>query len=271
MTMREFAIINFMNENNFRNFEENITPEALPTQRLAWWHHLLFFLGGYFFLIFLNEVVTAGLSTVVPESNEILGKTLSSLIVYATTFTVFALLLWVYKVFGRYFRGFLALTPYLKGIFYGFVVIIASVTYNVATILIFGQRESNTNQQAIEGVIAAYPFLNFFWIVLFGPLVEEFLYRIGLFGGLRKINRVVAYIVSGLIFGFMHFTIPFDANGGIIHAELINEFINIPSYIISGLLFAYIFDKEGFATSATAHITNNLISFIVTMIGIYAT
>jgi membrane protease YdiL (CAAX protease family) len=100
--------------------------------------------------------------------------------------------------------------------------------------------------------------------------VEELTYRVGLFNAISSRNRIAAYVVSALVFGFLHFNIPLNADGAIDQAKLIEEFINIPSYIVSGLVFGYIYEKEGFAGSSVAHITNNLISYILSIISIYA-
>lgn len=237
---------------------------------LSWAKHLLVFVIGFLAMNLLAPLVNELFQPIGTSGNEALMETLLSFIVYVLLFVFLSAILWLFNAFSDLFRDFRHLTPYLKGVFYGFIIIVASVSYNVFAMLIVGPQDSNQNQQAIEGVIKAYPFLNFFWIVLLGPLVEEFMYRFGLFNGLAKVNRLLAYVVSGLIFGFIHFTIPYDANGGIDQALLVVELINIPSYIISGLLFAYIYEKEGFATSATAHITNNLVSFITTIIFAYA-
>lgn len=240
-------------------------------QPFLWWHHLILFGVGYLTLNLL-AIIFRELPYFYNLSNDahgILAATLFNVLIYLITFAVFAIILIYVRAFIPLFKGFTKLRPYIAGLFYGFVVIVASVSYNVLVNLIFGPSESNANQSSIEAMIKVKPALNFLWIVILGPLVEELTYRVGLFNGLKKVNRILAYVLSGLIFGLIHFTVPYNDGGGVDRAKLIVEFINIPSYIISGLLFAYIYDKEGFATSTVAHVTNNLLSFIITVINAF--
>ena len=111
-----------------------------------------------------------------------------------------------------------------------------------------------TIQNAVEAVIKIHPLLSLIWIPFLGPIVEEFTYRFGLFNALNKINRIFAYVVVSLIFGLIHFNF-FAPNIAV-------ELLNLPPYIISGLIFSYIYDRENLATSIVAHVTNNLVSYL---------
>ena len=77
-------------------------------------------------------------------------------------------------------------------------------------------------------------------------------------------NVFLAYIVTSLVFGLIHFN--FFATGD----ALINELLNLPSYVISGFLLTLAYDKFGFACSSVAHIVNNLFSIVVSMIPFFA-
>jgi membrane protease YdiL (CAAX protease family) len=63
-----------------------------------------------------------------------------------------------------------------------------------------------------------------------------------------------------LVFGLIHMSFNPDT--------IINELINLPSYILAGTILTIAYEKEGFAVSTYAHITNNLISFLLTIIEI---
>ena len=78
------------------------------------------------------------------------------------------------------------------------------------------------------------------------------------FNLLRRKNRWVAYGVSALIFGFIHFDFSVDTA-----AALKTELINIPSYIISGLILCRAYEKhQNIATSIIAHAINNGIAIL---------
>jgi len=242
-----------------------------PAKTKALYHFFIIIFGviAMYLLSFLTDAILKAFN-VTPATNNILYASLSNFLIYVTLFAFFILLLFLFKLLKPLALQFTKLKPYVYGLFYGFIIILASVSYNLLTGLIFSDTTSNINQSSIELIISNYPFTSFIWIVLVGPVIEEILYRLGLFEGLRQKNRILAYVVSGIIFGFIHFNIPLDAEGEVVTAQLINEFINIPGYIISGLLFAYTYEKIGFVGSSVAHISNNLLSYILTIIRIYA-
>ncbi|MBP5694703.1 MAG: CPBP family intramembrane metalloprotease, partial [Bacilli bacterium] len=105
-----------------------------------------------------------------------------------------------------------------------------------------------------------YPITCLFIFGLIGPICEEITYRVGLFSLLKRKNRALAYLVTIAVFALIHFNFSNDP------ATLLNEIINLPYYMFAAFAFSFAFDKFGFAASATAHISNNLISlFLVVM------
>jgi len=63
-----------------------------------------------------------------------------------------------------------------------------------------------------------------------------------------------------LIFGLIHMSFKPET--------IVNELVNLPSYILAGSILTYAYEKEGFAVSTYAHITNNLISFLLTIFSV---
>lgn len=248
-----------------------IEVEEAPSVRAAKYHYLIFVFGilALFSISLLVDYVLS-LFNITLATNNILYASLSNFFTYVILFASFIAFLAGFKLLKPLAKQFTKLKPFVYGLFYGFVIILASVSYNLLTGLIFPDSTSNINQSSIELIIQGYPIMSFVWIVLVGPVIEEIIYRLGLFEGVRKKSRVFGYVVSGIIFGFIHFNIPFNADRSINTAALINEFINVPSYVLSGLLFAYTYEKIGFAGSSVAHISNNLLSYILTIIRIYA-
>ncbi len=155
---------------------------------------------------------------------------------------------------------------YLYGISYGFLLILASALYNIISNFLFGNVGSNNNENTINQIVVNFPILSVIVFSFIGPICEEFGYRLGLFSFLRKYNRVIAYIVSAVIFGFIHFDFSSFGNPDALKVEL----INIPSYVISGLILCYVYDKEGLETSILCHVTNNFIGVMMTIISTIA-
>lgn len=191
-------------------------------------------------------------------------------VTYLTVINVFryaicalAICLVIFKDFKKFKDAFIKWQPYLIGVGFAAAILISQVIINLF-IQSLHPTTTSDNQQAVVSVITAYPVLSIFLLGIVGPLVEEFTYRIGLFTFLRRVNVFLAYIVTSLVFGLIHFN--FFATGD----ALINELLNLPSYVISGFLLTLAYDKFGFACSSVAHIVNNLFSIVVSMIPFFA-
>ena len=123
---------------------------------------------------------------------------------------------------------------------------------------LFQQAGVNANEASIDSTTSLYPFLSIVIFGIVGPICEEFTYRVGLFTFIKKYNRVAAYLITALVFGLLHFTFNIDT--------IVTELINLPSYIVSGLLLCYFYDYKGFGASTIAHITNNLFALLMQLI-----
>jgi membrane protease YdiL (CAAX protease family) len=115
--------------------------------------------------------------------------------------------------------------------------------------------EDNSNQETITQLTLSFPFLSFITFVFLGPIVEEITYRLGLFSLVRRYNRWLGYLITALVFGFIHF----DYGS----ADYMNELINMPLYVFAGVLFTFIYEKEGFEVATLTHILNNGFSILI--------
>jgi len=70
-------------------------------------------------------------------------------------------------------------------------------------------------------------------VVLLGPIVEELIFRKSLFSLFE--NKKLAIIISSLIFGLIHL---------IAEPSLASVIINLPAYLIPGLVFGYFYAKK---------------------------
>lgn len=145
-----------------------------------------------------------------------------------------------------------------KGIGYGVIILLSGIVLNVLYMVFKIELSDNANESSITAIMRSFPFFSFIAFVIAGPVCEEITYRLGLFDVLGRINRYVAYGVTFLFFGLIHFDFT--------STDLINELLNLPFYVIAGLLFCYIYEREGLAVSIYAHITNNLVSFVSTLL-----
>lgn len=148
--------------------------------------------------------------------------------------------------------------PYVYGLIGG--AILMCLTNGFSRIInLLHPIEDSQNQALLETTINYYPVISFIIFGFIGPFCEELGYRTGLFGGLKKINKVAAYFIASIVFGLIHMSIS---------GNIANELLNLPIYILSGFILAYIYDKCGFVASFTAHALNNCLAMIFIITGV---
>lgn len=259
-------------------------PDALSIFKkqipVPWWKNLIFFLTGLIGLSILATIISiiVELSFVAGHP----GATTDDLIQYlssvdanfAVSGTAYLLLtvalsLVLWKSWKHIGKSFASWVPFVAAII-GYVCIYGfNLFYNLIMELCYQAAGRplpgvNANESALRAMALAYPALALIVFGLLGPLCEEITYRIGLFGFLSRFGRVLAYILTAVVFGFIHF-----AWGSLFSpsypGQALDELANLPPYIFAGLVFGFLYDRFGFAASFTAHFTNNLISLIVTI------
>jgi CAAX amino terminal protease family. len=89
------------------------------------------------------------------------------------------------------------------------------------------------NEQGVQAIIESSPVFAIFAIALFGPIIEELMFRFSL----RKIikNDWFYIIISGTLFGAMHII-------GV--AKIWQDWLFIIPYSIPGMVFAYVYVKS---------------------------
>jgi len=171
---------------------------------------------------------------------------------------LFALTALSFRVLAALRHSFYRPSVIFKGIGYGGLILLSGILINVLYLVFKIQLTDNANEATITSMMRTYPLASFIAFVIAGPICEELTYRLGLFGLLGRFNKYVAYAVTYVFFSLIHFD--FDTT------NLINELLNLPFYVVAGLIFCYIYEKEGLTVSIYAHVTNNLISFVATFL-----
>ena len=150
-----------------------------------------------------------------------------------------------------------------KGIGYGFGLLMISYIWGIISSFISPEITTNENESSIRTIISTLPIAAFLFVVVFAPVTEEITYRLGIFHNIKKKNRYAAYIATALIFGAIH--VSWESFSDMSKAEVINELLNFPSYILSGAYLCYVYEKEDNLLSSTiAHMTNNGVAFLLT-------
>lgn len=187
-------------------------------------------------------------------------------IAYSLMLVVIVLIIFPFR--RKLSSQFNKLKPYFYGLGFTGLLICGSIVWGIISNYLYiaftGEPPTtgNINQATLEKIISVYPVLSLIIFGIIGPVVEEFGYRVGLFNFLKRKNRIFAYIISAIIFGLIHFTIPSTPSGWI------NELLQIPNYIIAGALLCFAYEKYGLSASITAHVLNNFFSVILVMVGV---
>lgn len=175
---------------------------------------------------------------------------------YLILFSVFLLIL--NKDLFTKFKKFLNKRTYLYGISYGFLVIVLTALYSLIISYFYPNLTVNDNESSLRNIIKNYPVFSLIIAGFIGPFCEELGYRLGLFSLIRRWNRVAAYVGTAIVFALIHFSFS--------NPDVLVELLNIPSYLIAGFVFCYVYDKEGIETSSVAHMTNNCFAIIMTIL-----
>lgn len=226
------------------------------------------FLGTYvlsfiisIFLVILN--VDTNLIYVDPNAEElVLTTSVSAALNFGIYFILFGIFLLIFcKNILPLVEDFAKGKNWLQGLYYGVLLIIFTMIVNLIFYSFSQDAGDNENEQAVNSIVTLYPFLSIIVFGIIGPICEEITYRIGLFSGVKKLGRVPAYIICTIIFGLIHFSFDFSDKN-----QVINELINLPSYMVAGALLCYFYEKKGISASIIAHCTNNLFSVIITIL-----
>lgn len=182
--------------------------------------------------------------------------------IYFLLTIILLLILWKDEIV-RILKEFKLPQAIKDGITIGIIIMAGTILYNLVIKAIFPDLTSNVNEEEVDNFIINSPFLSFFTVGIFAPICEELTYRYGLFGSLKKANKILAYIGTTIIFALIHFNFSTDQK------VLLNELLNLPSYLFAAAMLCYAYDRnENLSCSIVAHATNNITSFVLTFVSL---
>ena len=148
----------------------------------------------------------------------------------------------------------------------GFAMAIALLAWNLFYSMILNTIgiRPNDNQEAVDSIITLYPLLSILIFGLIGPICEEITYRLGLFNVLKRWHIAAAYVLVPIVFGLIHFN--FEAGFQFGTDECLVEWLNLPNYVVSGLILCVTYDRFGLGASSIAHISNNMFAILLSLL-----
>ncbi|MBE6127509.1 MAG: CPBP family intramembrane metalloprotease [Erysipelotrichaceae bacterium] len=190
-------------------------------------------------------------------------------VTYVIIFAIYFLIFGLRKRFKELFHSFAKAKNYLFGAIGGIAILGATMLYSLIINVIlratgFGEIGVNNNETAIRAITIAFPALSLIVFGFVGPLCEELAYRVGLFGFMSRLGKLLGYSISAMIFGLIHFN--WNALGSGDANAIVVEFANLPGYVGSGLALAFLYDRFGLCSSYVAHAFNNVFSLSMTLI-----
>lgn len=199
-------------------------------------------IGGIIFLPLYLFLLPLGLSWLNLQAgnrwNVSLGDAQLNLAYYAIACL---LALWIFRRFLS--ASFAQFSEHLLGslwaILTGFVLyFLLNLAMSWVLSLIPGALE-NANNSAITAEAQRAPQITMAMILFLSPFVEETLFRGFVFGGLREKHRVLAYVVSILLFGVLHIWQYVVITGDFSYAVAFLQYI-APSFAL-----AWCYEKAG--------------------------
>ncbi|KAL6613270.1 Abi-domain-containing protein [Neocallimastix californiae] len=154
----------------------------------------------------------------------------------------------------NFFKQFLLPRVYITALISAVVIISFSIIYSIILNKVLTDV-NNSNEEKLNETYEKYPVIAYVCICIIAPIFEELIFRGLIFGLIKKFSVVLAYIVSSFLFAFAHFEFEFST--------LISEIYYFPFYFITGVIFAYTYNYDGYLlASILSHILNNTAKYI---------
>ena len=184
--------------------------------------------------------------------NSVDGAMITNTVAYISLLIVLVLIINVdFVKLGKSFKNY---QSYIAGAVCLVSIFAFTYIYSIFLSVLKLTTTDNANESSLQEISASYKFLSLFVFGIIGPICEELTYRVGLFSYFKRKSRVLAYVITILVFALIHFNFSTDP------AILLNEILNLPFYMFAAFAFSFTYEKFGLAGSLTAHIANNLIS-----------
>jgi membrane protease YdiL (CAAX protease family) len=197
--------------------------------------------GITFFLIYLF-VLPFATGPIFRFAAQVTGKTLTAsmrdMIYYYVLFAATIVI----------FHGYLARTTRklgenfalsLKTLAMGLVALygLNELVYRLTHALV--NNRTNLNNVSISAQIHASPRLTLLIVIFLAPFVEETLFRGLIFGNLKTRSRVLAYVISCLLFALLHVW-----QFAVVQRDM-TYFLLMVQYLVPGLVLAWAYDHSG--------------------------
>ena len=197
--------------------------------------------GVVFFVIYLLVLPFAA-EPIFDFAGKLLGTDISSglrsaiyyYVLFAVTLIIF------HKFIARTSRQALeGIGGAVKAVLLGLVALygLNELVYRLTNLVM--TNRTNLNDVTISAQIEDAPRTTMLIVIFLAPFVEEVLFRGLVFGNLRAKGRVLAYVVSCLLFALLHVW-----QFAVVHQD-ITYLLLMVQYLVPGLVLAWAYDRSG--------------------------
>ena len=183
-----------------------------------------------------------------------ISETVQSVIYYYVLFAV--TLIVFHKFIARTSRNFADnLGVACRNMLLGLIALygLNELVYRLSAVVI--SNRTNLNDTTISAQIQDAPRVTLLIIVFLAPFIEEVLFRGLVFGNLKSKSRVVAYLVSCLLFALLHVW-----QFAVVQQD-ITYFLLMVQYLVPGAVLAWAYESSGTLwTSIGLHAVANALS-----------
>ena len=166
------------------------------------------------------------------------SATVQSIIYYYGLFAV--TLIVFHKFIGRTSRNFADnLGGACRNMLLGLIALygLNELVYRLSAVVI--SNRTNLNDTTISAQIQDAPRVTLLIIIFLAPFIEEVLFRGLVFGNLKSKSRVVAYLVSCLLFALMHVW-----QFAVVQQDM-TYFLLMVQYLVPGAVLAWAYESSG--------------------------
>lgn len=142
------------------------------------------------------------------------------------------------------------------------IVLILMVNFGLSILIsLVTQTDTSQNQQIIENNSMISPFYTFFYTCIIAPVLEETIFRGGIYTFVKdKLGVVAALVISSILFGMIH------VSSSLFSGDL-NDLVYLILYAGIGAILGYAYERsQTIIVSVGIHAGNNLFSFILMML-----
>lgn len=142
------------------------------------------------------------------------------------------------------------------------IVLILMVNFGLSILIsLVTQTDTSQNQQIIENNSMISPFYTFFYTCIIAPVLEETIFRGGIYTFVKdKLGVIAALVISSILFGMIH------VSSSLFSGDL-NDLVYLILYAGIGAILGYAYERsQTIIVPVGIHAGNNLFSFILMML-----